>query len=286
MALFTQTSIGPNASSSGAALHRPLLGRRRRPELHDASAAGEDDIALRAPRPSRPRASRPRRAPSRANRCATARPTPADAPVTATTWRGFPSARVGASSRSGRRSAVMGLSSRHRAAQVAAPARRSLSLQTTEARTPRPSPRRADRGSGGNCERDRGDRYARGTHSGRRRPLARPGVSAACLPPLATRPAAAARATHSGRRRPLARPGYRRRVCRRLRRGRRRPRAPPTAGGGGRWRDRGIGGVSAAACDAAGGGRARHPQRAAAAAGATGGIGGVSAAACDGRSGD
>src|SRR5512143_2121536 len=85
IALFTQTSIGPNASSVRVAaastcsqLATSVGSTSARPPASCTSRAA-------ASRPSRPRATSAMCAPSRANRRTAARPTPADAPVITTT---------------------------------------------------------------------------------------------------------------------------------------------------------------------------------------------------------
>ena len=85
--MLTQTSSGPNSPSTAAAAASTASGSatsvgttRARPPSASTSR--------RAPsRPSRPRASRPTLAPCLANARAAARPTPAEAPVIATTLR-------------------------------------------------------------------------------------------------------------------------------------------------------------------------------------------------------
>src|SRR5947207_2191431 len=85
IALLTQTSIGPKASSTAVAADC-TASQSATSHGSTSGLAPACSTSRAAPSsPSRPRAIRPICAPSRANRRATARPTPADAPVMTTT---------------------------------------------------------------------------------------------------------------------------------------------------------------------------------------------------------
>src|SRR5207249_8262861 len=85
IALLIQMSISPNSASIRAAAASTLSAPATSTGMTSAFPPSFS-TSLRAPsNPSMPRAIKPMRAPSFANLCAVARPTPADAPVITTT---------------------------------------------------------------------------------------------------------------------------------------------------------------------------------------------------------
>src|SRR6266542_1677692 len=86
MASFTHTSIGPSSASTRAAAASTRSKEATSTGIGSPSPPAASTSFAAASSPSRPRASNPTRAPLVPNAIAVARPTPADAPVTTTTF--------------------------------------------------------------------------------------------------------------------------------------------------------------------------------------------------------